>query len=104
LTQSIEEMYEYKENTKLRDDEEYRSTNNLNMYTKETWYFTPKNVPIRNFWIDEKALYQPCFEYARDCIMQEELSLEEVHLRWGKNKFFRHIDDITPIANIDPSY
>ena len=74
------------------------------MYTKESRCFTPKNVPIRNFWVDEKSLYQPCFEYARDCIMQEEASLEEVHLRWGENKFFKHIKDNTPIGNSDPSY
>ena len=41
-----------------------------------------KNVPIRKFRVDEKAW---CIEDAMDCIRQEDLSVEDLRLRYMKN-------------------
>jgi hypothetical protein len=51
----------------------------------EEYTMTPLNVPLRNFRIDERAMNQPMFSKARDCIYQETLSLEEFQARY-KNK------------------
>jgi hypothetical protein len=39
--------------------------------------FTPKFIPIRNLWIDDKAVHTRLSD-ATDCIIQETLTYEEI--------------------------
>ena len=65
-----------------------------------------KNVPIRNFWVDEVAL---TIEDAMDCIRQEELSVEELRTRylddkWKNIKGFKFINSVWVDAWEEKSY
>ena len=55
--------------------------------------FTPKFIPIRNLWIDDKAIHTRLSD-ASDCIIQENLTYEEIKKRWGSNPNFKNIDKI----------
>jgi hypothetical protein len=47
-----------------------------------------KNIDIWDFWLDEKAL---TIEEAMDCIMRENISIEELRLRYGEESSFKYI-------------
>ena len=73
---------------------------------RESWDFSPKNVPIRNFFIDEKAMNQPDFEKAEDCIMMGNVAKDTVLRRWRGVPGFKNkqLDGLEPIASDDPEY
>ena len=53
--------------------------------------FTPQWIPIRNVWVDDKAIHARMSD-ATDCIIQETLTYEEVMKRWGNNPNFKHLN------------
>ena len=53
--------------------------------------FTPQWIPIRNVWVDDKAIHARISD-ATDCIIQETLTYEEVMKRWGNNPNFKHLN------------
>lgn len=56
------------------------------------WKFTPKNVPIRMFLMDDRAMRQPDFDRVQDCVMLEFLTKEELLQRYGENKYFDQVE------------
>lgn len=54
---------------------------------------TPKFIPIRNVWVDDRAIYSG-LRYATDCIIQETATYEEVVKRWGDNPKFKNISKL----------
>lgn len=60
--------------------------------------FTPKNVPIRMFLMDDRAMRQPNFSRVEDVVMLEFITKEELEQRYGKNKHFNQeeIDQVVP--------
>jgi hypothetical protein len=85
------------------DAESIRDTNYVEKKNEE-YIMTPVNVPLRHFWIDERALSQPMFTKARDCIMQETISLEEFQARYKNKGWFEDIKDIKESDDADPAY
>lgn len=53
--------------------------------------FTPQWIPIRNVWVDDKAIHARMSD-ATDCIIQETLTYEEVMKRRGNNPNFKHLN------------
>lgn len=51
-------------------------------------YFTPRNVPIRQFLFDDRYIRQPDFEKCEDCVMMEFVSKEELKQRYDDVKSF----------------
>lgn len=103
ITQELTQMYELKKGTE--DNENiFFDNKNYNEFIKEKWIFTPKHVPLRHFWIDDRAVYSARIEDARDAIMQENISKEELMQRRGKNKYFFNLDQVDYTADIDPQY
>lgn len=49
----------------------YFSQPNLNELHIEKWFFMPKNMNIRHLYIDDRALWQPDFKKAEDCVSVE---------------------------------
>jgi len=45
---------------------------------REQWKFMPRNVPIRLFYIDDNAMFQPNFKKAVDCILLEPGTKEQL--------------------------
>lgn len=55
--------------------------------------FTPQFIPIRNVWIDDKAIHSRLAD-ASDCIIQETLTFEEVMKRWWDNPNFKNLSQL----------
>lgn len=55
--------------------------------------FTPQWIPIRNVWVDDKAIHARMSD-ATDCIIQETLTYEEVMKRRGNNPNFKNISKL----------
>lgn len=80
--------------------------NNFEEVIEENWYFTPRNVPIRQFFIDDRKLWQNNFGYVEDCIMLETMTKEEFV---NKYRNIKHVDEdvvnsTIPIAEDNPAY
>lgn len=52
------------------------------------WHIGLKNIDIWDFWMDEKALK---IEDAMDCIIRENISIEDLRLRFGNESSFKYI-------------
>ena len=56
--------------------------------TELIWHIWVKNIDIWDFWMDEKALR---IEEAMDCIIRENISIEELRLRYWNEPSFKYI-------------
>lgn len=65
------------------------------IYTKWLWLtkeihekrmLTPKNIPIRSFWVDDRVIDQSDFSKAVDCVYSEVLSKEEYEAKYKTDK------------------
>lgn len=67
--------------------------------------FTPQRIPIRNVWVDDKAIHARLSD-ATDCIIQETLTYEEVMKRWGNNPNFKNLSTLKKqrVANFNQPY
>ena len=55
--------------------------------------FTPRFVPIRNVWIDDKAL-KSGLKYASDCIIQDTMTKAEIFKKRGNNPRFKNMEQM----------
>ena len=55
--------------------------------------FTPQFIPIRNVWVDDKAIHSRLAD-ATDCIIQETLTYDEVMKRRGNNPNFKYLSKL----------
>ncbi|MDR3169976.1 MAG: hypothetical protein LBU27_09950 [Candidatus Peribacteria bacterium] len=54
--------------------------------------------------MDERAIRNG-FKHAKDCVMQENTTYEEVDARRGDNKLFKNIDKLsTGVSDLNPAY
>ena len=84
LTCKKSTKYKIKADVEL-DPDDIRNPKFYDEYTIEEREFAPKNVPLRSFWIDDRAIYQNDLQKAEDCFNKERISKEEFDLRY-KNK------------------
>jgi len=49
---------------------------------RKHWFFTPKNIPIRTFLFDDRAMRQSDFDLAEDCVMIEFITKEALEQRY----------------------
>lgn len=73
---------------------------------KENWFFTPQNVPIRAFFMDDRKIYQNDFNQVEDCVMLETLTPSQFVAKYkgvpGVND--EVVDQAQPIAEDNPKY
>lgn len=55
--------------------------------------FTPRFVPIRNVWIDDKAL-KSGLKFASDCIIQDTMTAAEILKKRWDNPRFKHLEEV----------
>lgn len=55
---------------------------------RKHWFFTPKNIPIRTFLFDDRAMRQSDFDLAEDCVMIEFITKEALEQRYTWIKWF----------------
>ncbi len=67
---------------------------------KTNWFFTPKNIPIRTFLFDDRAMYQSNFDLVEDCVMIEFITKEALLMRYEWVKLFNQkaLENATPSA------
>lgn len=97
-------MYKLKDETDV-DTKNILRSQDYDEYKEYTYEFTGKNVPLREFWIDENAIQQPNLQEAEKCIMKETMSLEKFKLEYWHDDIFRGVDEIDEWeSDVDPAY
>ena len=89
----------------VNDSQEAFYSKDTYMQRREMWKFTPKNVPIRHFFIDDQNLYQNNFNLVEDCIMLEPLTKTQFLNKYQDHPYINKAAlDAVPISEDNPSY
>lgn len=88
IRMNIDVIPTYPESDKDNTIDAFRDQKKMDEEKRTQRLFTPKNVPIRMFLVDDRALWQSDFTRAQDCIMLEMITKEELIERYGENKYF----------------
>lgn len=78
--------FEQKEGTEIEAGTDLLAESNFNEAEHESWFFFPKSLHVKDFYIDDWAYWQPNVQYADDAIMKEEITATELELRFRGNK------------------
>lgn len=92
----VKEWAEIVEDTDLLDQKNFEEVMN------ETWFFFPKSIHPKDFFIDDNAMGQPDVQYGDDCIYKERVSATEFNTRYAQNKAFINTDQVTYWSDINP--
>lgn len=98
LTHTKETCYELTEDAESLYDDDYSEI------SKDKYSLVPRNISLRNIWIDYSALRQPDFSKAKFIVMQEVDTPENLKMRRKGIKGFKNIEDIVPFLNMFPAY
>ncbi len=81
-------------------------SNKFDQKRKENWFFTPQNVPIRSFFIDDRKIYQNDFSQIEDCVMLETLTPSQFFAKYKGVPGFKEetMNQVQPIAEDNPAY
>lgn len=72
---------------------------------RENRYFTPQNIPLRSFRIDDRVLYQSSFKKAEDCILIETLSQTQAKAKyWDIKEVDKEVLELPPVSDDSPAY
>lgn len=98
----------FKEDAEVDASDALYNNENYNEFTEENYYFTGHNIPIRSFWIDDRAIHKRWHDSKRheaeDCVIKRTMSLEKFQETYQDNKYFMNIDKVTERADEDPDY
>ena len=104
----VTKTVEFKEGAEVDCANALRNNDNYNEVTEENYYFTGYNVPLRAFWIDDKALNKKWHDSkqheAEDAIMKRTMSIDKFKETYGENKYFINIDQVGEQADPNPDY
>ena len=88
LRKSISFKFETKDDVEIEGNEDILNENNFNKIEHTEWFFFPKTIHPRDFYIDDNNYWSPDVQNAEDCIMKETLTATELELRYGNSKTF----------------
>lgn len=94
--------YQVKEDAEIQSNTDLLEAKNFNEIINETWFFFPKSIHPKDFFIDDNAYGQPDVQYAEDCIYKEKITATEYNSRYGKNKAFKNAENVTYWQDINP--
>ena len=77
-----------KEWAQIQGDTDLLNKKNFESVMNETWFFFPKSIHPKDFFIDDNAYWQPDVQYADDCIYKERVTATEFNNRYAKNNAF----------------
>jgi len=77
-----EYRFKLKEDIEIEWGTDILAESNFEEYVHEDWHFFPKNIHPKDFYIDDKALWQPSVQYAEDCIYKEKITMTKLQLRY----------------------
>jgi len=79
--------------------------NKFNEVRKEIRQFSPQNVPLRSFLVDDRVIRQNNFQKAEDCILIETLSPAQAQAKYGDVKQFnKKALESAPMGEDSPAY
>lgn len=79
--------------------------NKFNEVRKEIRQFSPQNVPIRSFLVDDRVIRQNNFKKAEDCILIETLSPSQAQAKYGDVKQVnKKALETAPMGEDSPTY
>ena len=90
-----EMLYKPKEWAEFQDSTDLLNKNKFDKIEKKHWYFFPKAIHPKDFWVDDKAVEQVDVQNAEDCIFKERVTATELSQRYWNNKAFKNIDTVT---------
>ena len=98
IRQDIDIVPTYKEKEEKNTVDAFWDQKQMVEETRTEWKFTPKNVPIRMFLMDDRAMWQSNFDRVQDCIQLEFLTKEELDQRYWDNKHFNkaELEEVVP--------
>jgi len=82
IRQDIDIVPTYKEKDETSTVDAFWDQKQMVEETRTGWKFSPQNVPIRMFLMDDRAMRQSDFNRVQDCIMLEFLTKEELEQRY----------------------
>lgn len=94
--------FKIKDWVEVEDDTDLLNKSNFNKVMNETWFFFPKGIHPKDFFIDDNAYGQPDVQYADDCIYKERVTATEFNNRYAKNKAFINTNSISYWSDINP--
>lgn len=94
--------YVTKEDAELQNWTDILNENNFDKQINETWFFHPKSIHPKDFFIDDAAYGQPDVQYADDCIYKEKVSAIEFLNRYKNNNAIMNLDLVTYFKDINP--
>lgn len=94
--------YQLKDGAEVQSDTDLLDKKKFEMAINETWFFFPKAIHPKDFFIDDNAVGQPDVQYADDCIYKEKVTATEFNNRYAKNKAFINTEKVTYWQDINP--
>lgn len=94
--------HKVKEDAQFECESDVMNEKNFEKIENETWFFFPKSVHPKDFFIDDAAYGNPDVQLADDCIYKERMTAMEFNERYGKNKAFINIDQVQYWQDINP--
>jgi len=95
-------QYNIKEWVEIEWGTDLQKESNFEKIMKETWFFFPKAIHPKDFFIDDNAYGQPDVQYADDCIYKERVTATEFNNRYAKNNAFINTENVTYWQDINP--
>lgn len=84
----IDFVYNVKEWEEIENWDDLLNPDKFEEIENTTWYFHPKAIHPRDFYIDDWAYWSPDLQKAQDCVYKEKLTATELELRYWKDKSF----------------
>ena len=94
--------FKVKEWVEIQDWVDLLNKWNFEKSMNETWFFFPKSIHPKDFYIDDACYWVPDVQYANDCIMKEKMTAVEFNNRFKDNKAFMNLDQVTYWNDIYP--
>ena len=94
--------YQVKKDAQIEWDTDLLNEKSFEKIMNETWFFFPKSIHPKDFFVDDNAYGQPDVQYADDCIYKERLTATEFNNRYSKNPNFINTELVTYWADINP--
>lgn len=94
--------FQVKEWAEIQSWTDLLNKNNFDKIENETWFFFPKSIHPKDFYIDDWAYWQTDIQNANDVIFKEKLSFMEFKMRYGDNKAFINTDKVISWTDYAP--
>jgi hypothetical protein len=94
--------YVQKDGEAIEGDTDILDEGKFDRVNNETWFFFPKRIHPKDFFIDDAAYGQQDVQYADDCCFKEKLTPSEFNQRYAHSDVYKNTKDVTYWQDINP--